>query len=278
MKNWKKSSYLAVAAIAGMCLLGCNTSKQAVESETEEVTEIVAMTETEEVSEIVETETEEPNILEQLGVEVPDLGLDWEDLANQNEHIYAWIHIPNTKVDYPILQHPTQTDYYLERNLDHSAGLPGCIYTQNMNAKDFSDANTVVYGHNMKNGTMFKGLHKFSEDEFFDTNRYFYIYTPEKTLVYEIYAAIQFTNEHIMYKYDFDTEGAVAKYRADLAKCYGNVREDMQALEDGNLVTLATCIGGKPNNRWLVVGVFLGEVEGSAEAVTENVTETTTEE
>jgi len=275
MTNWKKSSYLAFIAIAGMCFMGCNISKQTIENETE-VTELVAVTETEETTEIVETE--EPSILEQLGVEVPDLGLDWNDLANQNEHIYAWIHIPNTKVDYPILQHPTQTDYYLERNLDHSAGLPGCIYTQNMNAQDFSDANTVIYGHNMKNGTMFKGLHNFSEDEFFESNRYFYIYTPEKTLVYEIYAAIQFTNEHIMYKYDFDTEGAVAEYRADLAKCYGNVREDMQAAEDGNLVTLATCIGGKPNNRWLVVGVYLGEEEALAEVSAEVVTEAATEE
>ena len=79
--------------IAGMCFMGCNTSKQSIENETEEVTELVAVTETEE-TEIVETETVEPSVLEQLGVEVPDLGLNWSDLANQNEHIYAWIHIP----------------------------------------------------------------------------------------------------------------------------------------------------------------------------------------
>lgn len=274
MRNWKKGTYFAFLAIVGMCLAGCNLNQQTIENETEEVTEIVVETETE----IVETETEEPSILEQLGVEVPDLGLDWNALAEENEHIYAWIHIPDTKVDYPVLQHPTETDYYLEHNLDHSKGLPGCIYIQNMNAKDFSDNNTVIYGHNMKNGTMFKGLHKFSEDEFFEANRYFYIYTPEKTLVYEIYAAVQFSNAHILYKYDFDTEDAKAEFRADLAECYGNIREDMQASEEGQLVTLATCIGGKPNNRWLVVGVLLGEEEAPVEALAEEVsTETVTE-
>lgn len=271
MKNQKKSRTVTPMVIFGIIFMICvlflvkdYRDKKAAEEKFQELAQKAAVateTETEEMEIETETETEEPDRLQELGIEVPELGLDWDAFAEENEHIYAWIHLPDTKIDYPILQHPTETDYYLEHNLDHSKGLPGCIYTQIMNAKDFSDGNTVIYGHNMKNGTMFKGLHKFSEEEFFDANRYFYIYTPEKTFVYEIYAAVEFSNEHILYKYDFSAENAKTQFREDLKQCSGNIREDMQAAEDGNLVTLATCIGGKPNNRWLVVGVLLGEQE-----------------
>lgn len=269
----KKGIRQVLVVVFGIIFIGCviflvkdYMEKQAAERKFQEMAQnaIVVSTETETETEVIETETEteEPDLLVELGIEVPALELDWEALAEENEHIYAWIYIPETNVNYPILQHPTETDYYLERNIDHSKGLPGCIYTQNVNAKDFTDGNTVIYGHNMKNGTMFKTLHEFEDSEFFDANRYIYIYTPEKVLVYEIYAACQFTNEHLLYKYNFNVEGAGVAFMEDLKESEGSsnqIREDMQTLEDGPLVTLSTCISSRPNNRWIVVGVLLGE-------------------
>lgn len=251
--NLTKFSHLAFLTILGIMLAGCNKSQQIIEpeTETEEATEIIFETE-------IETETEEPGILEKYGEE--PLELDWDALVEENEHIYAWIYVPKTSISYPILQHPTKTDYYLEYNIDHTKGRPGCIYTQNMNAKDFSDNNTVIYGHNMRNGTMFRTLHNFDDGTFFDETPYFYIYTPEKILVYEIFAASEFSNEHILYKYDFDAEGTISKFMSDLKKCPGHIREEMQTIpENGPLVTLSTCVTGKTNNRWLVVGVLLSE-------------------
>ena len=85
---------------------------------------------------------EEENIFTYLGVNDPGKVIDWEALREENEDIYAWIYIPNTNIDYPILQHPTDDMYYLEHNLDGSSGLPGCIYTEKINAKNFTDQNT----------------------------------------------------------------------------------------------------------------------------------------
>ena len=134
---------------------------------TESESETIVETETE----IVETETE-IDILTQLGITVPEKNLDWDELYKTNEHIYAWIYIPNTNVDYPVLQHPEDDTFYLERNLDGSWGYPGCIYSEHRyNTMDWTDFNTLLYGHNMKNGTMFKTLHNFEDSTFFEENR-----------------------------------------------------------------------------------------------------------
>lgn len=71
-----------------------------------------------------------------------------------NPDVYAWITVPGTEIEYPILQHPSDNSYYFMHNIDGSYGYPGCIYTENLNSKDFADNNTVIYGHDMKNDSM----------------------------------------------------------------------------------------------------------------------------
>ena len=211
-----------------------------------------------------ESQTEalpEVDILEQLGIEVPEKKLDWKELHKTNKDIYAWIYIPNTQVDYPILQHDTDDDYYLNYNLDGSKGYPGCIYTQyRYNEKDFTDFNTLIYGHDMKNGTMFHTLHNFEDRSFFEKNRYIYIYTPEYTYVYDIFAAYVFSDVHILNYYSDITEDQRQEYLDDvfgIRDMSAHFREDVEVTTDSRLVTLSTCIGGRPNNRYLVQGVLV---------------------
>ncbi len=271
MEKQKKKVYQILMVVFSVGFLFCMglvirdyLVKKEAQKQYEELAQNVLPVESETEIEVVETETETkiPDPLAERGIDIPKLDLDWNALAEENEDIYAWIYIPETKVNYPVLQHETETDYYLDHNLDHSKGLPGSIYTQNINAKDFSDRNTILYGHNMKDGSMFKTLHYFEDGEFFAENRYIYVYTPEKVLVYEIYAACEFTNAHLLYKYDFTKAEAIASFMEDLkeARAMNNqIQEEMEVPEDGRLITLSTCIGGKPNNRWLVVGTLLGE-------------------
>lgn len=211
---------------------------------------------------LTETETEKPSVLEERGIEVPVLELDWEELADTNSDIYSWVYIPNTKINYPVLQHTEKNDYYLDHNLDHSKGLPGSIYTQLLNKKDYTDGNTILYGHNMKDGSMFKGLHQFADNTFFNENRYIYIYTPEKVLVYEIYGACEVSDAHLLYKYDFKKAEGAVDFLEDIKTARSmnkQIMEEMELPEETKLITLSTCIANKPNNRWIVVGVLLGE-------------------
>ena len=117
-----------------------------------------------------ETDTEDSSLPDD--VDIPQKNLDWESMHGLNKDIYAWITIPNTQIDYPILQHETDDSYYLSHNMDGSKGYPGCIYTEKANYKDFLDFNTVIYGHNMKSGMMFRNLHDFEDRTFFDNNKY----------------------------------------------------------------------------------------------------------
>ena len=129
--------------------------------------------------------------------------IDFKKLQEQNPDVYAWIEIPGTNVNYPILQHPTDDVYYLDHTIDGTAGLPGSIYTESCNYKDFSDFNTVIYGHDMRDGTMFKDLHKYEDAEFLKEHPEVIIYTPEKKFVYRIFAAVVYSDMHIMEGYNF---------------------------------------------------------------------------
>lgn len=214
-----------------------------------------------------ETETEEDaepveeDILSELGVEIPEKNLDWDVLRETNKDIYAWIYIPETNVDYPVLQSETDDEYYLMHNLDGSYGYPGCIFTQLLNSKDFTDYNTVLYGHNMKNGTMFRTLHYYQNEEFFYNNPYIYIYTENGVLVYEIFAAYNAGDEHILNTYDLRTEEGFASYLDTVkegAYLGGYIRADVDVTTANHIITLSTCTD-QSDERYLVQAVLIND-------------------
>lgn len=214
-------------------------------------------------TEVMETETEdvqEESDSAIAGVDIPQKQLDWNELAKVNPDIYAWIYIPGTQVDYPVLQHPTDNTYYLNYNMNGTRGYPGCIYTEKENSKDFTDFNTVMYGHNMRNKTMFETLHYYEDKAFFVNNPYVYVYRGDRVLVYEIFAAYIAGNEHILYSYDFQTQEGRQNYVDLIEKgASGNLRDDVEVTGDSHILTLSTCISGKAKNRYLVQAVLLNE-------------------
>ncbi len=185
--------------------------------------------------------------------------VDFEGMWEINKDVYAWITIPGTVIDYPILQHETDNTYYLNYNIDGSYGYPGCIYTENMNSRDFTDNNTVIYGHNMKNGTMFAELHKFEDTSFFEEHTKIYIYTPEKELDYTIFAAYIYDDRHLMYSFDFADSQVYAAYLEDIRSMRSMnalFREDITVTAEDKIITLSTCIGNQPDKRLLVQAVL----------------------
>ena len=271
--GWKAACILCLAGAVICTAVACSGKETQSQAEDEydklsEQTEVKTTEEPEKVSpepEATEAPPEEKDplaILEEMGVPIPEKEVDFADLQeNTNGDIYAWIHIPDTKIDYPVLQHPTDNSYYLNHNLDGSRGYPGCIYTEDYNKKDFTDPNTVLYGHNMKNGTMFAGLHKYGDSEYLEEHPYIYIYTEEGLLAYEIFAAYQSGDEHILYAHDgFEDRKVYGKYLEEILnmRSMGSVlKEGAEVTEDSRIITLSTCISGKPDNRFLVQGVLL---------------------
>ncbi|MGN0325041.1 MAG: class B sortase [Lachnospiraceae bacterium] len=210
---------------------------------------------------VSENDVEEEKIYPGLeGFNVPAVSIDFPALYEENDDIYAWIMVPGTQIDYPVLQHPGQTSYYLDHNIDDSRGYPGCIFTEFYNSKDFEDPNTVIYGHNMKNGSMFAGLHYFEDSQFFDENQFIYIFSEEHTYVYRIFAAYEFSNIHLVQGFNLDDPDVFEQYLDGIFQLDGinnNFREDIELTAKDRIITLTTCISDKPDKRYLVQGVLV---------------------
>lgn len=278
----KKRKYQILALVFGAAFICCViwlvaylTGLSRAEAEMEDMRDsYVSQIESEssaepESSESVPEESAEPSLRETH----PEYGLsdkevDFASLKEEvNGDIYAWITVPGTEyIDYPVVQHPEEMDYYLEHNLDGTKGRPGAIYTQRMNSKDWTDPNTVVYGHNMwSKGTMFFELHKFEDGDFFDENRYIHIYTEDgRTLVYEIFAAYVTDNSHQLLTKNIYTPDGFQSYLDAIPEHTGkrcHFLEDREVTAEDRIITLSTCIKGENDNRYLVQGVLVAEEE-----------------
>lgn len=202
--------------------------------------------------------TTEDTAVEESTEETAEIPIDFVSLKEINEDIYAWIDIPDTNIHYPIVQSSTDDNYYLNHTIEGKEGYPGSIYTQSRNKKDFTDFNTVIYGHNMKNGSMFQNLHKFTESDFFEEHDSFTIYTETEVKEYTIFAAVVYDDRHLLYFYDMeDPEDRLEFIDSiyDSKNMKNQIREGVTADADSKLVTLSTCIGGQDEKRLLVIGV-----------------------
>lgn len=185
--------------------------------------------------------------------------IDFEELKKKNPDIYAWIYIPGTNIDYPVLQSQAKEDeYYLNTTIDKKTGLPGSIYTEKYNRTDFTDPVTVVYGHTLKEGTMFSELSKYTDRSFFDQNPYIYIYQPDKTMKYQIFSAVAFDDRYLLGSYNFANAEEVQEYIGELnSSLDGNVNNGIAVSPQNKILTLSTCIDEFPEQRWLVNAVLL---------------------
>ncbi len=184
-------------------------------------------------------------------------------LKATNSDIYAWIVVPNTKVDYPIVQHPTDNAFYLKHDaLTKKWQSSGAVYTEYVNNLDFSDMLTVIYGHNGYGDTMFTTLHKFENKEFFEQNEYFYIYTENAKLTYQIVSAFKYDDRHLMYAFnmqDLNARDQFVNLIQNPDSSNKNVRTQLEKelTRNDNYVVLSTCITNQKSSRYLVCGVLV---------------------
>ena len=250
-------AFLVVIAIGIVLILREAQKRKSAAEKIEEITEVVNDVEP------VKDEVEEMPY-SNLGIEIPEKNLDWNKLHKENEDIYAWITVTDTTVDYPVLQHPTDNTYYLNNNIDGTPGYPGCIYTEDYNAKDFSDKNTVLYGHNLKDKTMFSSLHNYEKEDTFSKDQYIYIWTENDVFVYKVFAAYEFNSNHLLLNYDYNNEYVYEQYIKDIFNVkdngYGiaNIKDDIDVTKKDRIITLSTCTTDhNSDQRFLVVGVLI---------------------
>ncbi len=113
--------------------------------------------------------------------------MDFSELQAINGDVKAWLTIFDTRISYPVVQ-TDDDETYLHRTFEGKSNTSGCLFISQYNT-GLDDPNTVVYGHNMKNGSMFHDLVNYKDEDFFQKHRYGILYTPEKTYWLDIFAA-----------------------------------------------------------------------------------------
>lgn len=189
---------------------------------------------------------------------------NFDELMEINPDIYAWIYIPNTAVDYPVARSTSDGDdsFYLEHNVYRQYQFSGTIYSEIKNSPDMHDKVTVMYGHNMLNGTMFATLHNFGNKEFFEENNTAFVLTKDKVFTYLIYSAYTYDDRHILNTNNFGSDEVFQSYLDETLDPHAldaNVRKGVTLTTDNRILTLSTCTSGPSDTRYLVQGVLVDE-------------------
>lgn len=196
----------------------------------------------------------------------PPIEVDFDKLKSVNEDVVGWIYVdalPN--ISYPIVK-GKDNQTYLHQTYEKNYNFAGTIFVDYENSGDFSDCNTLVYGHNMKNGSMFGHLKKFREDDkLYKQDKYFWILTPERNYRYEIITAYTTGVNSDTYTL-FKGPGEEFEKYLETIKGYSEIQTDDTDLTiKDRIVTLSTCTGNE-STRFVVQGkrVDAEDADGAA--------------
>lgn len=164
-----------------------------------------------------------------------------KNLKNINQDYRFWIKVDGTNIDFPVVQ-GKDNDFYLHHNFNKEKSFSGSIFVDSSNDLN-NDSNIVIYGHNMRNDTMFAQMKHFKNENFFDKNKYITLYKDGKKLNFEIFSV------YLSNAKDLDSE---LKLSFSNKKCYESYlkeqsdkslfkREDVDLQPDSRIITLVTC-------------------------------------
>lgn len=187
----------------------------------------------------LETLTEIGNIPE--NPETP-FTINWNALKEINDHLVAWIMIPDTNISYPIVQGSDNT-YYLDHTFAKGENYAGAVFVDYHNKPDFSDNNTFIYGHNVRHGTMFADLENFMDPTFFNDHKYVYLFTPDQNYRCEVVSFQSTKDGTDAYRFGITDVKEWKKYIELITSpnIKGHVRNDVKMGESDRLISLSTC-------------------------------------
>lgn len=207
--------------------------------------------------------TEDPEEEEKEQYQYPNLQIDYDGLAATNSEFTGVIYIPVLNLTYPIAQ-STGNDKYLHTTFEETRNASGCIFLDCAASKDFSDSNSFIFGHNMKNGTMFGSLKQFlQKEELCDEDPYIYIYQKDQVLVYRIFAYYTIPVRDDVYD-DFSGDDGYDAYVADAWKhsvYHSSQDEKIDWSSRPDLLTLSTCYATGHVNNFIVQAALVENVE-----------------
>ncbi len=189
----------------------------------------------------------------------PYLQVDFEGLKKENPDVVAWIEVPALQISYPVVQ-GTDNSYYLHHMFTGESSKSGSIFVDYHNHADFTDSNTIIYGHNMKDKTMFGTLDSYRDESLYQKDPYFYIYIPDYVLKYQIVSCYAGRTESIAYTYGFPEPKDFQEFLNKILSCAG-YDTGVEVMTTDKIVTLSTCVNSNRDYRYLVHGKLIEQIE-----------------
>lgn len=181
--------------------------------------------------------------------------IDFSSLKELNPDTIAWVYFETMDINYPIVQ-GEDNDFYLHHDFYKEDSTSGCIFMDTESSPDFSSYNSFIYGHNMKNKSMFAKLNQYADEEFYRANTTFLIYTPTETRRYEIYSCYPAALDLDSFTYSFDTQEEYALWQ-EKVKARSLYDTGVTPDPSENSVTLMTCTPKGSSYRFLVHGKLI---------------------
>jgi sortase B len=195
-----------------------------------------------------ETEPEEPQKVERK----EDAGRDWEALKKINPDIAAWITLPDSNIDYPVV-YADDNEYWLNHLFNGNENAAGTIFIDCENSRNFADRNTVLYGHHMANGAMFNNVENYQDPSYYATHKVISIETPEQN--YELYpVAGVLTNGTAGYvRLTFSSDEDFLNYVNGFV-AQSTFTSEATVTASDHIVLLSTCSDDVVDGRFIVIG------------------------
>lgn len=189
--------------------------------------------------------------------------VDFESLLAQGPDVKAWLELPGTVIQYPVAQ-GEDNSYYLKHLYDGTANKVGCLFIDYENAEDFSDNNTIIYGHNMRDGSMFSTLVEYKAQAYYDEHPEMYLVTPEGGYVVEVFSAFvaspeESGSETSPWALEWKDSGAYTTWLSAMQE-RSVIETGVSVTSSDKVLTLSTCTNGGAD-RFIVMGRLVAVTE-----------------
>ena len=179
----------------------------------------------------------------------------FEALKKINDEIVGWIYCPGTPINYPLLK-ANDNDYYLHRSYDRSYLFNGSIFVEAKNQPLFLDSNTIIYGHNMRDGSMFEALENWQDPSFYETHPYILIFTPDQDYVVMLFSGYTTSATSDSYQI-FSGPGEELDAYLQSAVSQSDFSTSVELDPNAKYVMLSTCSYVFDNSRYVLHGMLL---------------------
>ena len=195
---------------------------------------------------------DDPDAEDILKAQSRHISMDFTELKKENSDIIGWLYSEGTKIDYPVLQ-ADDNSYYMNHLFSGETNTSGSIFADYRNTGDFSDKNTVIYGHHMRNGTMFGSIEEYREQEFYDTAPAMMLYTPEGDYLIELISGTDENGNEQFVEFEFENEEAFTDY-IDSFRERSSFQSKVKVHPRDRLISLCTCTYVFNNARYMLIG------------------------